>query len=247
MHLQNVHFRKSFAAFAAAAALCLALGAPPVRGAEPISFPITAEKRYTMEVPRGLCHIDPNAHAADKVYVSRLTEHLKPENRLLAAFADCPSLDEVRKRFDDNVEVSLQRWVQVILPLLGSDAPRPMPSGMTRLALLDILARVAGNDPSVDVSLAIRQLEAAPAGKPLEPKNLGTVTRDKTAVFSGLVWREGEGAKRRLVGGVQAMTVVGEYALGVNDFRTFAGRDSLDASVADSREIVRNLIARNEK
>jgi hypothetical protein len=61
------------------------------------------------------------------------------------------------------------------------------------------------------------------------------------------VWREGEGAKRRLVGGVQAMTVVGEYALGVNDFRTFARRDSLDASVADSREIVRNLIARNEK
>ena len=40
---------------------------------------------------------------------------------------------------------------------------------------------------------------------------------------------------------------MGGYALSVNDFRSYQGRDSLDAGVADTREIVRGLIARNEK
>ena len=243
-----MHFRKSFAAFAAAAALCLALHAPPARAAEPIQLSVTADKRYTMEVPRGVCHIDPNAHAADKAYVSRLDRQLKPENRLLAAFTDCASLEAMRKLQDGTGEpVSLQRWTQVMVPLLGRDAPQPMPSGMTRAELLEILTRFAGSDPSVDVSLAVRQLNAAPAGEDPDPKNVGTLARDKTAVFTGLMWREGEGGKRRLVGGIQAMTVVGNYPLAVNDFRTYAGRDSLDAGVADVREIVRSLIARNEK
>ena len=110
-----------------------------------------------------------------------------------------------------------------------------------------MLSRVAGNDPSVDVSLAVRQLTAAPADQDPDPKNIGMLSRDKSAFFTGLLWRQREGGKTRLLSGVQAMTMVGTYAMAVNDFRTYAGRDSLDAGVADTREIVRGLIARNGK
>jgi hypothetical protein len=249
MHLQNMHLRKSFVAFAVTAALSLALGAPAARSAEPIQLPIAADKRYTMEVPRGLCHIDPNGHPADKKYFDHFSDSFKPENLLLAAFGDCPSVEKMRKRFDENGEQDdLLRWAQVLAPLMGRGAtPRAMPSGMARSDILDLLAKFAGNDPSVDVSLAVRQLNAAPANKDPDPKNIGTLARDKTAVFTGTMFRTGEAGKFRLIGGIQAMTAVGQYAIAVNDFRTFAGRDSLDAGVADTREIVRGLIARNEK
>jgi hypothetical protein len=93
----------------------------------------------------------------------------------------------------------------------------------------------------------VRQLVAAPADQDPDPKNIGMLGRDKSAFFTGLLGRERDGGKTRLVAGVQAMTMVGAYAMAVNDFRTFAGRDSLDAGVADTREIVRGLIARNGK
>jgi hypothetical protein len=230
------------------AAACLAFVLAPAMAADPIPLTITADTRYSMELPKGLCHIDPNGHAADKKYFEYFTEQLQPDNQLLAAFGDCPSVDKMRKRFDEKGEQEdLLRWTQVMVPLLGKTAPRPVPQGMSREELVEMLIRVAGNDPSVDVSLAVRQLSAAPADQDPDPKNIGMLGRDKTAFYTGLLWRAREGGKTRLVGGVQAMTMVGTYAMAVNDFRTYAGRDSLDAGVADTREIVRGLIARNGK
>lgn len=243
--------RTRAALIAASLALSLALFciAPlPAAAAEPVSLSVTADKRYTMEVPKGLCHIDPNGHAADKMYVEIVTRQLLPENRLLAAFGDCPSLEKMRKKIDAQAQPDeLHHWAHVTLPLLGRSEPRPIPQGMARAEVLELLQRAGAGDPSVDISLAVRQLTSAPADQDLEPKNIGMLGRDKTAFFTGLLWREREAGKTRLVGGVQAMTMVGEYALSVNDFRTYAGRDSLDAAVADTREIVRGLIARNEK
>ena len=236
------HLRMGFAA------ACLAFILGPAIAAEPIPLTITADKRYIMEPPKGLCHIDPNGHAADKKYFEHFTEQLQPDNLLLAAFGDCPSVEKMRKRFDEKGEQDdLQRWTQVMVPLLGKTAPRPVPQGMSREELVEMLIRVAGNDPSIDISLAVRQLSAAPADQDPDPKNIGMLGRDKTAFYTGLLWRAREGGKTRLIGGVQAMTMVGTYAMAVNDFRTYAGRDSLDAGVTDTREIVRGLIARNGK
>jgi len=243
-----MHLRNALAVVATAWTAYLGPAAPPAFAADPIPLSITGEKRYSMELPRGLCHIDPNGHAADKKYFEHFSEELQPENRLLAAFGDCPSVELMRKRFDEKGEQEdLKRWTQVMVPLLGKSAPQPVPQGMSRDELLELLVRVAGSDPSVDVSLAVRQLTAAPADQDPDPKNIGMLARDKTAFFTGLLSRSREGGKTRLIGGVQAMTMVGEYAMAVNDFRAFAGRDSLDAGVADTREIVKGLIGRNGK
>jgi hypothetical protein len=173
---------------------------------------------------------------------------MRPQNQLLAAFGDCPSVELMRKRFEAKAEPDeLRRWAQVMVPLMGRSSPRPMPQGMSRDEVIELFSRASGSDPSVDVSLAVRQLSATPADEDPDPKNIGMLTRDKTAFFTGLMWRQREGDKTRLIGGVQALTVVGEYPMAVNDYRTFAGRDSLDAGVADAREIVRGLIARNGK
>jgi hypothetical protein len=79
-----------------------------------------------------------------------------------------------------------------------------------------------------------------------EPKQVGLLARDDLALISGLLAREDDNGKIRLLAGAAGMTLVGNYAVSVNSHRTFVKRDTYDALVAEVREIVRGLIKHNE-
>ncbi len=223
------------------AALLLAGG---IKGAaaQSIELIVSPDKRFTMDEPKGYCRFDPNGHEADRKYLALLARSHLPENRLLAAFADCGAVNALRAAPQGGAVQSMERWVEILLPLAGKEA---QPINSSRADVIDMFAKLLASDSSVSLSHAIRVLEQARPGT-AEPKQVGLLARDDLALISGLLAREDEDGKIRLLAGAAGMTLVGNYAVSVNSYRTFVKRDTYDALVAEVREIVRGLIKHNE-
>ncbi len=136
----------------------------------------------------------------------------------------------------------MERWVEILLPLAGKEA---QPVTSSRADVIGIFAKQLAADSSVSLSHAIRVLEQARPGT-AEPKQIGLLAKDDLALISGLLAREDDDGKTRMLAGATGMTLVGNYAVSVNSYRTFVKRDTYDALVAEVREIVRGLIKYNE-
>jgi hypothetical protein len=201
-------------------------------------------KRFSIEVPNGLCIIDANGHEADRKYFAIKAKGLAPENRLLALFADCPSVNGYRAGKADS---SFERQVQFYAALDG-DKFKTMPSGLTRAELIDLLAKLMSAERSVSISYAVRDIERTPKGEVTPPKDVGLLAKDEVAAFSGLLWRENlDGGKSRLMAAVMAMTAIDVYPVSANFIRPYAGRDSFDATLAEARRVFRSVTAVQSK
>ena len=83
-------------------AIAVSIGTALLAGgaaAQPVEFELTDGVRFTMDVPKGYCHFDPGGHEADKTYFAAIAESQRPDNKLLAAFADCAAVEAARATF----------------------------------------------------------------------------------------------------------------------------------------------------
>lgn len=213
--------------------------------AQTVKMSVTAGRQLTIEMPAGFCHIDPNGHEADRRYFSSIAEDLLPENKLLAFFADCPSVEAYRNSYGKGRPQQMQRRVQIMAPLFGGEL-RAAPSA-SRSAMIDAFAKLASADGSGDVTRAVQDLKRARPGSTVEPKVLGLLAKDDVAAYSGVLARDDEHGKINLIAGVQGMTLVGDYVIAANVFRGFSDRGTFDALISEARETLRTMSPANEK
>lgn len=229
-------------AIALSVATALLAGAATVAAAQTLEFEITDGVRFTMDVPKGHCQFDPNGHEADKTYFAAMAENQRPDNKLLATFADCAAVNAMRAAYPKGPYPQFERWVQILAPLAGGRIRKL--EGSSRADVIEMLAKLEAADRSVSLSHAVRDLELARPGSE-ETKPIGQLARDQNVLVSGMLARDDD--TKRLIAAAVGMTMVGNYVVSVNTFRTYAGRDTYDALVAESREIVGDLITRNER
>lgn len=104
-------------AIAVSLGLALLTGGATVAAAQVIEFEIAGGTHVSMQVPKGYCHFDPDRHEADRKYVALSAEGLRPDNKLLAAFADCAAVNAARAAWPEDPYPALERWVQILAPL----------------------------------------------------------------------------------------------------------------------------------
>ncbi len=91
--------------------------------------------KFEMEVPKGLCQVDPVKSEADEALFSTMASLHSGYNKQLALFVDCPTLEALRRGRDKTMD----RWSMVLLPLVDGQV-KPL-RGTTRARLMDVLAR----------------------------------------------------------------------------------------------------------
>ena len=213
-----------------------------------ISLDVDQGVRFEMEIPRGLCQVDPGGSEFDEAFFSTMASLHSGNNKQLALFVDCPTFEAFRSGRDE----TMSRWSMVLLPLVDGQV-KPLRE-TTRARFIEVLARQFSTFDQALTSLSgllnerlaevFKDTDSAVSIN--EVRSLGVIDRDDTGVYSGLLATYIFDGQRSLVAGVLGMTLVGDYIVSVNFYRPFIDASTFELLLNDTRSTVHQLITTNE-
>jgi hypothetical protein len=219
-----------------------------------ISLQVAPGQQLAMELPTGLCHLDPKRSEAERILITQFERHYGHVAKLMSALADCHKLKVLVSRGQSG---ALNHWGGVAAVLV--DGKVRQLSGVTRSGVIEEIARTFASGQTEEevradnelgnrfIDSALKEAKSKASASANHQQSLGLLAKDEVAAFSGTLMKETVNGKSRMVSGVWGVTLVRNYVVMVTVYRAFVDRSTVDTLLSETRAALLSMILLNDK
>lgn len=195
------------------------------------------------------CNVDPRASEIERVLFESQTRANAGINAVVAMFADCGQLEELR----GGTEVFLEPY-GILLASLRGGRPVELPEGYTRARFIDEVAQVIEGGLRLKGDEISRRFNNSLGGILKEAlgevsfsgiEQIGVLHKDATAVHHGVLARVAVGDTNVLQAGVSALTLVRKLALQYTIYSRYQDKTTFQNLLAENRGVMQAFVEAN--
>jgi hypothetical protein len=187
-------------------------------------------------IPTGFCEV--GNHPADAEMVGRTREVIGNSNQILALFADCKELDDLRK----GKRLMLDNYGQ-ILAQTPKGQLRAI-KGVSRSEYIQKISAKSGNMPDALKQAENRVKQYVP--KYQSHESLGLLGTDTNGLYVGLLMSMTDDTGRaRSILGVVGMTLVKEFSITINLYQVYKNSPDLRGLLSRQQGAIASLVNAN--
>ena len=188
-------------------------------------------------IPEGYC--EAGGHPAETKLVNRIRKAMGTSNQILALFADCKELDDLRK----GRRAALDNY-GLILAQTPKGQLRPL-KGVSRSEYIQMIRAQIGHVPDGLKEAEARIKQYFPAMLQ-SYENLGLLGTDSNGLYVGLLqtWIDDTGRPKPLLG-VVGTTLIKKLTFSINLYQAYRNSPDLRGLLARQQTAMANFVANN--